>query len=221
MAERTIDPARATATSRDWTTLGLGLAATILVGIGPILVLLAAVELSDPNAPGLIEAFYADRSRWQPMLIAEPAALLGLVVFLAFVGRLRAALGETVTTASLSAGAVVFAALGFASIAAQTTTAGTAIFAPAFEPDPHVAMALSHLGYVLLAGAMMGAATMAFAVARAVRRSPRLPRWLGPPSLGLGVLCLGSIFFVYAPLLLFLVWLPVLGVIASRPARGA
>jgi hypothetical protein len=220
MAERTMAPARASATSRDWTTLGLGLAAPILVGVGPVLVLLAAVELSDPNAPGLIEAFYADPSRWQPMLIAEPAALLGLIVFLAFVSRLRAAL-DTPTTASLSAGAVVFAALGFASIAAQTTIAGTAMFAPAFEPDPHVAMALSHLGYVLLAGAMMGAATMAFAVARAVRSGPHLPRWLGPLSLGLGVLCLGSIFFVYAPLLLFLVWLPVLGVIASRRAGGA
>jgi hypothetical protein len=221
MAEISPDGERMTTASRDWLMIGFGLAAAVLLGIGPALLFLTGVELSDPDAPRLVEAFYADRSQWQPMLIAEPAALLGLVVFLAFVGRLRAALGETVTTASLSAGAIVFAALGFASIAAQTTTAGTAMFAPSFEPDPHSAMALSHLGYVLLAGAMMGAATMAFAVARAVRRDPRLPRWLGPLSLGLGVLCLGSIFFVYAPLLLFLVWVPVLGVIASRRAGGA
>jgi hypothetical protein len=221
VAERTINPAPAAARSRDWTTLGLGMAAAVLVGIGPILSLLAAVQLNDPSAPERIEAFYADRSRWQLMLIAEPAALLGVFALLAFVGRLRAALGETVTTASLSAGAIVFAALGFASVAVQTTTAGTAMFAPAFEPDPHVAMALSHLGYVLLAGAMMGAATMAFSIARIVGRSPRLPRWLRPLSFGLGLLSIGSFLFVYAPLMLFLIWLPILGTVASRPADEA
>lgn len=218
MAEITTDGERTTAASRDWLTVGLGLAAGVLLGIGPALLFLTGVELSDANAPRLVEAFYADRSQWQPTLIAEPASLLGLLVFLGFIGRLRAALGEAAASVPLNAGAILFAALGFASIVAQTTIAGTAMFAPAFEPDPHTAMALSHLGYVLLAGAMMGAVTMAFAIASAVQRSPWLPTWQRPLSLVVGVVGLGSIFFAYGPLLLFLVWLAALGVIVGRRA---
>jgi len=218
MAEITTDGERTMAASRDWLTVGLGLAAAVLLGIGPAVLFLTGVELSDTNAPRLVESFYADRSQWQPTLIAEPASLLGLLVFLGFIGRLRAALGEAAASVPLSAGAILFAALGFASIVAQTTVAGTAMFAPGFEPDPHTAMALSHLGYVLLAGAMMGAVTMVFAIASAVRRSLWLPTWLRPLSLVVGVVGLGSIFFAYGPLLIFLVWLAAVAVILARRA---
>ena len=76
-----------------------------------------------------------------------------------------------------------------------------------------------------MAGAMLGAAVMALAVARAVRGDPGVPRWLRPASVVVAVLSLASIFLAIIPLLVFLIWIAALGVIVSaqsgRPAVHA
>ena len=91
--------------------------------------------------------------------------------------------------------------------------------------ERHAPDVVVHTAYVLMAGAMLGAAVMALAVARAVRGDPGVPRWLRPASVVVAVLSLASIFLAIIPLLVFLIWIAALGIIVSaqsgRPAVHA
>lgn len=119
-------------------------------------------------------------------------------------------------------GAGLFAGLYFVSIVAQTTIAGTQLIAPAYTVDPNLAMVFVHTAYVLMAGAMLGAAVMALAVARWVRGDPGVPRRLRPASVVAAALSLASIFLAIIPLLVFLIWIAALGVIVSaQPGHHA
>lgn len=224
MAEIAAPRDRTTAEPRDWGTAGLGVVAAVLLGVGPLVVFAQGVFINGPDAAASIAAFYADRGRSMLTLIAEPTAMAGLIAFVWFVSRLRERLHQAAgSTASLvSMGAGLFAALYFVSVVAQTTIAGTSSFAPSFTVDPNLAMVFVHTAYVLMAGAMLGAAVMALAVARAVRGDPGVPRWLRPASVVVAVLSLASIFLAIIPLLVFLIWIAALGVIVSaQPGRPA
>lgn len=224
MVEIAVPRDRTAAERRDWGTAGLGVVAAVLLGVGPLVVFAQGVSINGPDPAASIAAFYADRGRSMLTLIAEPTAMAGLVAFVWFVGRLRERLPQAAgSTASLvSMGAGLFAALYFVSLVAQTTIAGTSSFAPSFTVDPNLAMVLIHTAYVLMAGAMLGGAVMALAVARWVRGDPGVPRWLRPASLVVAVLSLASIFLAILPLLVFLIWIAALGVIASaQPGRPA
>ena len=224
MAEIAVPRDRTTAERRDWGTAGLGVVAAVLLGVGPLVVFAQGVFISGPDAAASVAAFYADRGRSMLTLIAEPTAMAGLVAFVWFVGRLRERLPQAAgSTASLvSMGAGLFAALYFVSIVAQTTIAGTHFIAPAFTVEPNLAMVFVHTAYVLMAGAMLGAAVMALAVARWVRGDPGVPRRLRPASVVVAALSLASIFLAIIPLLVFLIWIAALGVIVSaQPGRPA
>ncbi len=215
---------RTTAERRDWGTAGLGVVAAVLLGVGPLVVFAQAVFINGPDAAASVAAFYADRGRWMPTLVAEPAAMAGLVAFVWFVGRLRERLpeGAGATASLVSMGAGLFAALYFVSIVVQTTIAGTLSFAPSYTVDPNLAMVFVHMAYVLMAGAMLGAAVMALAVARWVRGDRSVPRRLRPVSLAVAGLSLASFFLAILPLLVFLIWIAALGVIVSaQPGRPA
>lgn len=224
MAEIAVPGHRATIERRDWGTAGLGVAAAILLAAGPLVVFTQGVFINGPDAATSVAAFYADSGRSMLTLVAEPTAMAGLVLFVWFVGRLRERLPEAgrSTALLLSMGAGLFAGLYFVSIVAQTTIAGTLFIAPAYTVDPNLAMVFVHTAYVLMAGAMLGAAVMALAVARWVRSDTGVPRRLRPVSVVVAVLSLTSIFLAIIPLLVFLVWIGALGVmISAQPGRPA
>jgi hypothetical protein len=142
---------------------------------------------------------------------AEPLSLLGGFLFLWFLGQLTGRLREVEGGSSryplpVLGGGVAFVVLAFASVTAHTTVAGSLAFFETFEPDPHTAMLFSHLGYVLLAGSMAGAAVLLASGGALIRRTSTLPRWLGTMAYVLLPISLVSIFFVYLPLVLFLIW---------------
>ncbi|MEO7229623.1 MAG: hypothetical protein ABIZ30_03410 [Candidatus Limnocylindrales bacterium] len=222
MVEIAVPRDRTTAERRDWGTAGLGVVAAVLLAAGPLVVFTQGVFINGPDAATSVAAFYADSGRSMLTLVAEPTAMVGLVLFVWFVGRLRERLPEAggSTALLLSVGAGLFAGLYFVSIVVQTTIAGTLSFAPAFTVDPNLAMVLVHTAYVLMAGAMLGAAVMALAVARWVRGDPSVPRKLRPASLVVAGLSLASIFLAILPLLVVLIWIAALGIIASaQPGR--
>ncbi len=220
MAEIAVPRDPMTAERRDWGTAGLGVGAAVLLAAGPLVVFTQGVFINGPDASTSVAAFYADGGRSMLTLVAEPTAMAGLVLFVWFVGRLRERLPEAGGSAAslVSMGAGLFAGLYFVSIIAQTTIAGTLFIAPAYTVDPNLAMVFVHTAYVLMAGAMLGAAVMALAVARWVRGDPGVPRRLRAASVVVAVLSLTSIFLAIIPLLVFLIWIGALGVIVSAQA---
>jgi hypothetical protein len=111
----------------------------------------------------------------------------------------------------------MFVVLAFASVIVQTTMAGSMSFYGSFEVDPNIAMAFSHLGYVLLVGGMAGAAVQLTAAGAWIRRAPTvLPRWMGTTSYLLAILSMLSFAFVYLPAVLYLTWILVAGLFLLR-----
>jgi hypothetical protein len=96
-----------------------------------------------------------------------------MFAFFWLVARIRRAIAHIDQKESRAAvafgGGIAFTILAGASLTAHTTVAGTTAFSSSFEIEPHTAMLFSHFGYVSMAGAMIGAAAMAFATVGALR----------------------------------------------------
>lgn len=212
---------RSTATS-SWWSRAAAIAGPLLLGIAAVIVFWVAPNISESDAPAKIEDFYADSGNRNILLIAEPLALVGMFAFLWLVARIRAGIAHVDKNESRSGAAIgggtAFAVLAAASLTVHTTVAGTSAFSSSFEVDPHTAMLFSHLGYVLLAGAMIGAAVMAFSTAGALRAMGR--RGLVRTTYVVGGLSLIANLFVYVPLILYLVWTPIVGLVLSKASQG-
>ena len=187
--------------------------------IGPLALLAAALlvftsapDLSSSDARTQIAEFYSDDGGSATLAIAEPLALIGLFAFLWLTGRVHQGLKAISSTnnrpAMALAGGVGFSVMTGISLVAQTTVAGTAAFSSSFEADPNTAMLFSHFGYVTLAAAMIGGSVMAFSTAGALRAAKKR---IATFSYVVGVLGLVGMFFVYLPLVVFLVWAVIVG----------
>jgi hypothetical protein len=160
----------------------------------------AARELSE---------FYTDESKRLPLLIAEPLALIATAAFALVVGRLSrqlAAVGDTARSSIVLASGITFTALFLVAMVANTVIAGTLAFTKAFTFDPDLAMVLGHFGYVTMVGATVAAGVAAGTAGAAMRRGSLGSRGLGTFGYVVAILAVFSIFFVYLPLILFLVW---------------
>ena len=192
-------------------------AGPLLLGVAASLVFLVGPSISGSDAPAEIDTFYSDGGS-NLMLAAEPLALVGMFAFLWLVGRVRVSVAtrdENGSHAAVAfAGGIAFAILAGASLVVHTTVAGTAAFSNSFEAESNTAMLFSHLGYVLMAAAMIGAATMAFATVGALQTTGH--RGLVKATYVVGVLGLIANLFVYPPLVLFLIWA---GVVAHKLAE--
>lgn len=189
-----------------------GIAGAVLLGAAAYLVISLSPLGSGPDAAQRISDFYLEGGNSGGLLVAEPLSIVGGFFLLWFVGYLTGTLrgsedGSGRYSTPALAGGVTFVVLAFASITAQTTVAGSTSFFSAFEVDPYTAMLFSHLGYILLVGAMAGAAVLLAATGVQLRRGAVGPRWLGTVAYVLAPVSLLSFFFVYLPLLLFLVWI--------------
>jgi hypothetical protein len=198
-----------------------GIAGAVVLGAANYLVLSLSPQGSGPDAAQRISDFYLEGGNSGGLLVAEPLSIVGGFLLLWFVGYLTGILREKevasgrYSSAALGGG-VTFVVLAFASITAQTTVAGSTSFYSAFEVDPQAALLFSHLGYVLLVGAMVGAAVLLAATGVQLRRGAVGPRWLGTVAYVLAPISLLSVFFVYLPLLLFLVWILLVSVSKLR-----
>lgn len=203
---------------------GVGGAILLIVAAG--LVVSTAPQISGSDAAQKITAFYTDDGKRATLLSAEFLSLLGAFLFLWFIGGLRVLLesweGDDGKYASSAyAGGVVFAVLTVAALIVDTNMAGALSFSDSLSLDTNTAILLAHLGYVLHAGAMMGAAVTLFATGRAARRTKTRKR-LEIASYVLGTLSLLSLLMVWIPMLLFLIWVVIvsLTVLKATPVPG-
>ena len=208
---------RSTATTSWWSRAAV-IAGPLFLGIAALLVFSVAPTSSGSDAPAKISDFYSDNGEKNFLLMAEPLALVGMFAFVWLVGRIRAAItlvdGNESRAWTAFGGGIAFAVLAGTSLTAQTTVAGTSAFSSSFEVDPNTAMLFSHFGYVSLAAAMIGAAVMAFAIAGALRSVGRTA--LMRATYVVGALSLIANVFVYAPLVIYLVWAAIVGVAVLR-----
>lgn len=180
----------------------------VLLSTAALLVFLVPPTINSPDAAENLAEFYAGGPR-NLLLAGEPLALLGTFAFLLLTTRLHAlvvVVDRRAGTAVLLGGGV-FCALTCASLLVSTNVAGTASFSGSFTPDPATAIVLSHLGYVLMAGAMTAAAVVALAVGRSLWRTRQ--RRAGAAGMAVGVLALLSLPVVYPALVVFLAWIAV------------
>ena len=186
----------------------------VVVGLSP--------QGSDPGGAQATTEFYAQGGGHAALVVAEPLAIVAGFLLLWFVAHLTSRLeasqeGPLGYRYSTLAGGVMFVVLAFASVIVQTTMAGAMSFYESFEVDPNTAHAFSHLGYVLLVGAMAGAAVQLAAAGASIRRAPTvLPRWMGTTSYLLAALSMLSFAFVYLPAVLYLMWILVAGLFLLR-----
>ena len=208
---------RSTATT-SWGSRAAVIAGPLFLGIAALLVFSVAPTISGSDAPAKISDFYSENGEKNFLLIAEPLALVGMFAFVWLVGRIRAAItlvdGNESRAWTVFGGGIAFAVLAGTSLTAHTTVAGTSAFSSSFEVDPNTAMLFSHFGYVSLAAAMIGAAVMAFAIAGALRSVGRTA--LMRATYVVGALSLIANVFVYAPLVIYLVWAAIVGLALLR-----
>jgi hypothetical protein len=206
-----------TATTSWWSRAAV-VAGPLLLAIAALLVFSVAPTISGSDAPAKIADFYSDDGDSNLLLIAEPLALLGMFAFLWLVGRMRTAIAYVDQNESRAVvvlgGGIAFAVLAGVSLTASTTVAGASSFSSSFEVDPHTAMLFSHFGYVAMAGAMIGAAAMAFATLGALRAMGHVGLVRATYVVGgLGVI---ANVFVYPPLVAYLTWAVVVGLVVLK-----
>lgn len=206
------------AATTSWWSRGAVVAGPLLFAIAALLVFSVAPTISGSGAPARIEDFYSDNGDSTILLIAEPLALVGMFAFLWLLGRIRTGIAHVDKNDSRAGlvfgGGIAFAVLAGASLIAHTTVAGATAFSSSFEVDPHTAMLFSHFGYVAMAGAMIGAAVMAFSTAGTLRAMGR--QALVRATYVVGVLSLIANLFVYAPLIVYLIWVVIVGFVVLR-----
>lgn len=197
-----------------------GVGGAILLIVAGGLVFLTAPDISGSDAAKEITAFYTDAGKRATQFPAEFLTLFGAFLFLWFIGGLQGVLqsweGDDHRYASSAyAGGLVFTVLTVASLTADTTMVGALAFSDSLHFDANTAILLSHLGYVLQTGAMMGAAVMLFATGRAARGTKSRKK-LEIASYALGALSLLSMVMVWIPMFLFLIWVVIVSLTVLR-----
>lgn len=198
-------------------------------GIGFAVALLAALILAFPpdargaNGASQLAQYYGDRGNQAHLELAIVLSALAGFFFLWFLGRLVSALStgagrDGFLTLVAFAGGLFFAVLLVSGLALSTVVGITLTESSSFKLDPSTGILINTLGYEMAALSMFGAAALLVAAAVAGRRGGVFPRWLEFSSYVLGGLSLLSGVFVYPFLLLFVVWVVVVGVrITSVP----
>lgn len=196
-------------------------------GVGFAVALLTALVLSFPpdarGAKGVsqLAQYYGDRGNQAHLELAVVLSALAGFFFLWFLGRLVAALRtgtgrDSFLVLVAFAGGLFFAILLVSGLALSTVVGITLTESSSFKLDPSTGILINTLGYEMAALSMFGAAALLVATAVAGRRGGVLPRWLELSSYILGGLSLISGVFVYPFLLLFVVWVVVVGLHVTR-----
>jgi hypothetical protein len=150
------------------------------------------------------------------------AALLLTVFFVVLLRRAVAAGGSRVAALIAAVAGTVMTGVFAVSAVIRTAISGGVTFAPNHFPVPSadVARTLDNLSValVLVAGGLAGAVFVA-ALARALRNTSVVPRWLVRAGYVVAVLLVGS--FEFFPFVALLLWVLVVGVamLTGRPTR--
>lgn len=209
-----------TASPRGW--LGAASGVAFAVAILVAMVLTFPPDARGSNAASVFLQYYTDKSTQTRLEVGAIVAAVGVFLFLWFLGQLTSAFRESDEAGgSISAvgfaGGLLFAVLALFSFAASSVIGASLLEFGGFKLDVNTAMVFSTLSYSSLGVSMFGASALLAVTGTVGRRSSLIPRWLSWTSYGLAVIApVSAAVTAYAGLLLFLVWVAVTGVVASR-----
>jgi hypothetical protein len=199
-----------------------------LAGIGFGLLLLYALLgppwPPDGNAPAAVwQAHLGSTAVRLELLAATLAATVAGLLFVTFMACLlqRGLLPARSAFASLGYGCgLLFVACIFAAFCAWVTIPGGIQISREPMPSGDLIRYFNDLGQAFITfPAPLCAGVFAIVVSRRIRATATIPRWLGSAGLLVGVAQLAGMFFF--PLLLFPVWVGLVGAALARQPRSA
>lgn len=207
-----------TSTWTRWAPLG-AIAFAILFTVGLIIV----GETADYADPQGYETFLADDGNRSRMIMGGYLLILSVFTLLWFVtglvNRLRATLGSSqLPTVVLASGVVVVALLLVATTVLMSVPASMS-FGGAPVPSGEIAVQFEQLGITLILFPSLFAAAVFVASSSIVgRQAGLLPTWLYWVGLVVAAVLLFGAFWI--PMLVFLLWALVMGIVLLLRSRG-
>jgi hypothetical protein len=197
-----------------------------LAGIAFVALFIGGVILSDSGvpdfdaAPGKVISYWQDSGHRDKAAFGWGLVLLGVFSFLWFLTSLRQTVrrldGDGFLTGLLTVGGSVYAALTLVAVSLDVTVKTMSDDTYRDEVYPGIVHAGRDAAYIVHSAGDIGMAAVIVATSLAALRAGAVPRWAGRVSIGIGILALGSIFFL--PQILIALWLIVVGVLLFRAA---
>jgi hypothetical protein len=198
-------------------------------GLGAIayVVLTVVWGLLIRQGPGLedstetITSYYADEGNQGQIFFATVLVGLAGILFLWFLGSVRAALrraegGAGTLSAVAFAGGVLLVAISYVKNSIEPAIATAVDRAEEFTLDPSTEQLLDSFFLALLIHESLAAAVLVGAASIVALRSGLFPRWFGWVGVVVAVANVAALFVSVLPLLAFLAWVLVAGVLVWR-----
>lgn len=199
---------------------GLGGVLYVVLFIGGVLLAFSGTPDGDAPPAEYVQ-FFGDSGNRDQIEVGWCLVVLGVFFFIWFLAALRRFVGDIdgdgFLTFLVTFGGATYATLTLAGMSVVTGISTMSDDTFRHQVDPAVIHAGGDAGYVIHASGGVGAAAMMIATTLAVRRAALIPGWLGVVGVVVGVLAIGSIFFV--PMFLIALWILVAGVLLLRRAN--
>jgi hypothetical protein len=200
-----------------WAALGGAAYAVLFVG-GAIVSLSGQPDSDAP--PAEVIQYYGDSGHRDKIAIGWALILLGVFFLLWFLSALRQFLrridGDGLLTTLATVGGTVYAALTLTGIGFETAIKTMSDDTFNNRVFPALIHAASDAGYVLHSTGGVGASALIIATSLAAMRAALVPAWAGGVGIAIGILALGSIFFI--PQILIALWLLAASLLLFRAA---
>ena len=172
--------------------------------------------------PAEVIKYYGDGGNRDQVALGWGLILLGVFFLLWFLGALRQLLrrvdADGLLTTLAMVGGAVYAALALTGAGLQAGILTMSDDTYRDQVFPALIHAARDAGYVLHTSGGVGAATLIIAASLAFRRAGLVPGWAAVVGVIIGVLAIGSIFFI--PMILIAIWFVVASFLLFRDASG-
>ena len=204
-----------------WAALG-GTAYVVLFIVGIVVKDNGVPDFDAP--PAEVISYYSDSGHRDKIALGWALVMLGVFCFLWFLSAVREFMrridadGLLINLATI--GGAVYAALTLTGIGLETGVQTMSDDTFRDQVFPELIHATRDAGYVLHATGGVGAAALIVAFSLAALQAGLVPGWAGWIGVGIGILALGSIFFI--PMGLIALWLVTVSFLlfrASSPPR--
>jgi hypothetical protein len=189
---------------------------------------IAGVIVSDSGQPDFdappaeVIKYWSDSGNRDQAALGWGLVLLGVFFLLWFVAAMRRLVrrvdGDGLLTTLATVGGAVYAALALAGASVQVALLTMSDDTYRDQVFPELIHAGRDAGYVLHTSGGVGAAAFIIASSLAFRRAGLVPGWAAVVGVIIGVLAIGSIFFL--PMILIAIWLVGASLLLFRDASG-
>jgi len=202
-----------------WAALG-GVAYVVLFILGVIVLDSGQPDFDAP--PAEVISYWSDGDNRDQAALGWGLIVLGVFFFLWFLGALRELMrrvdADGLLTTLAMVGGSVYAALTLTGAGLQAGILTMSDDTYRDQVFPALIHAARDAGYVLHTSGGAGAAALIIGASLAFRRAGLVPGWIAVAGVIIGILAIGSIFFI--PMILIAIWFVVASFLLFRAASG-